>query len=53
MEGIIILIVAILLIIAAIYYAPIPEPFKSIAMCLICLFVGLWLLGGHPGIAWR
>ena len=53
MEGIIILVVAICLIVAAIWYSPLPEPFKSLALCLLCLLFGLYLLGGHPGIHWR
>jgi hypothetical protein len=53
MEGLVILVFGICLILAAIWYAPIPEPIKSIALCVLCLAFGLYLLGGHPGVRWR
>ncbi len=53
MESIVIIVFGICLILAAIWYSPLPSPIKEIALCVLCLLFGLYLIGGHPGVHWR
>ena len=53
MESMVVVVFGICLILAAIWYAPLPQPIKNIALCVLCLLFGLWLLGGASWPRWR